>query len=59
MLKEEYLYHCRSCEKPDKEYPDKEIPCDETGCNDGIVLVSKRNEDGKWVEDGIDECFKC
>ena len=20
-----YLYHCRGCQKPDKEYPDKEV----------------------------------
>ena len=25
----EYLYHCRGCQKPDKEYPNKEIECDE------------------------------
>ena len=24
-----YLYHCKGCEKPDKEYPNKEIECDE------------------------------
>ena len=55
----EYLYNCRGCEKPDKDYPDAEIPCDENDCNDGFVLVSKRLDDGRWVEDGTDECFKC
>ena len=24
-----YLYHCKGCGKPDKEYPNKEIECDE------------------------------
>ena len=25
----DYLYHCKGCEKPDKEYPNKDIECDE------------------------------
>ena len=55
----EYLYHCAGCKKDDTEYPDKEVKCDEPDCNDGLVLVTKRVEDGRWVEDGMDECFKC
>tara|TARA_R110002074_G_scaffold109465_7_gene236051 strand:+ start:1043 stop:1414 length:372 start_codon:yes stop_codon:yes gene_type:complete len=58
-LDRDYLYHCGGCGKPDKNYPDKEIECDEPDCNDGFVIVSKKAEDGRWVEDGMSECFKC
>tara|TARA_R100000963_G_C4604855_1_gene77287 strand:- start:418 stop:774 length:357 start_codon:yes stop_codon:yes gene_type:complete len=54
----EYLYHCEGCQKPDKDYPDKEIKCDDCQGR-GLVLVSKRRDDGKWIEDGTEECWKC
>ena len=30
-MKQEYLYNCKGCNKPDKEHPDKEIECDWCG----------------------------
>ena len=48
----EYLYHCKGCEKPDKEYPNKEVECDDcegTGysCEDEVEM-----EDENY-------CWKC
>jgi hypothetical protein len=41
----DYLYHCRGCKKPDKEYPNKKIECEE--CKNGWVLDEpiRSNED--------------
>ena len=36
-MDKEYLFHCRGCKKPDKEYPNKYIECDDcegTGLGD-------------------------
>ena len=35
-MNNDYLYHCKGCEKPDKEYPNKETECEE--CKNGWVL---------------------
>ena len=40
----EYLYNCRGCKKPDKEYPDEEVECDECA---GEGLTAYVNEDGR------------
>ena len=44
----DYLYHCKGCEKPDKEYPNKDVVCEECqgeGC-------------GAYVDNNGD-CWKC
>ena len=35
-MNNDYLYNCKGCQKPDKEYPNKEIECEE--CKNGWVL---------------------
>ena len=47
-MDKEYLYQCRGCQEPDKEYPNKEIECDECQGEDCGTYV---NDEG--------DCWKC
>jgi len=49
-----YLYHCRGCSKPDKEFPNKEIECDDcegTGYAN-IDYEEDINDEGCWKCNG-------
>ena len=47
-MDKDYLYHCKGCEKPDKEYPNKEIECDECAGRGGVPL----DDEHCWKCDG-------
>ena len=47
-MNEDYLYHCRGCQNPDKEYPNKKIECEECLGEDVGAYV---NDEGY--------CWKC
>ena len=51
-MNNDYLYHCKGCDKPDKEYPNKEIECDDCE-GTGYANID-------YEEDVNDEaCWKC
>ena len=47
----DYLYHCKGCEKPDKEYPNKETECEECG--------GSGHDDGMATDHEEGCCWKC